>query len=101
MRASSSAAVSHRCRLSGRPGLSTPSAVASPSAATSQVVVAAIGFRPASDHDLAQLERHWKTAVGAAHLTFTDGRAALTLDVEAPGWTTRDTSLLYRRSTSC
>lgn len=46
------------------------------------IVVAAIRAEPAPTQALAQLERHWKSAVDAARITFSDGHAALTLDVE-------------------
>jgi predicted RNA-binding Zn ribbon-like protein len=49
------------------------------------VVAAAIDGEPASEHALAELERHWKNAVDAARLTFFDGCAALSLNVESSG----------------
>jgi predicted RNA-binding Zn ribbon-like protein len=48
-----------------------------------EVVVAAIRAEPAPPQALAHLERHWKSAVDAARITFSDGHAALTLDVES------------------
>jgi predicted RNA-binding Zn ribbon-like protein len=48
-----------------------------------QVVVAAIRAEPVPTQALARLERHWKSAVDAARFTVSDGRAALTLDVES------------------
>jgi predicted RNA-binding Zn ribbon-like protein len=47
-----------------------------------EVVFAAIRAKPAPKPAQARLERHWKTAVDAARLTFARGRAELTLDVE-------------------
>ena len=46
-----------------------------------EVVVAAIRAEAAPPQALARLERHWKSAVDAARITFSDGHAALTLDV--------------------
>jgi predicted RNA-binding Zn ribbon-like protein len=48
-----------------------------------EVVAAAIRAEPAPMDALASLERHWKDAVNAAHLTIADGRAAATLDLDA------------------
>ena len=46
-----------------------------------ELVVATIHAEPAPEHALAQLERHWKGAVGAARLGVSDSRAEVTLDV--------------------
>jgi predicted RNA-binding Zn ribbon-like protein len=48
-----------------------------------EVAVAAIRAEAAPKQALAQLERHWKRAVDAARITFSGGRATLTLDVES------------------
>jgi predicted RNA-binding Zn ribbon-like protein len=50
-----------------------------------EVVVAAIRSKPAPEQALAQLERHWRDAVDAAHLTFSERRTALKVDVESSG----------------
>jgi predicted RNA-binding Zn ribbon-like protein len=49
------------------------------------VIAAAIRAEPAPKQALSNLERHWKSAVNAAHLTFADGRTALRLDNESSG----------------
>lgn len=51
--------------------------------ATYEVVAAAIRAEPAPKDAVARLERHWKDAINAAHLTVADGRVAATLDVDA------------------
>jgi predicted RNA-binding Zn ribbon-like protein len=50
-----------------------------------EVVAAAICAETAATHALSSLERHWKSAVSAARLTFSDGRTALRLDTESSG----------------
>jgi predicted RNA-binding Zn ribbon-like protein len=50
-----------------------------------EVIVTVIRAEPARVQALTGLERHWQSAVDAAHLTFSDGRAELTLDVEHSG----------------
>jgi predicted RNA-binding Zn ribbon-like protein len=48
-----------------------------------EVIAATIHAKEAPDEALAQLERHWKSAVDAARLTFFDCRAKLTLNLES------------------
>jgi predicted RNA-binding Zn ribbon-like protein len=49
------------------------------------VVVAAIRSEPSPERALAQMERHWKTAVDASQLTFLERRMQLELDVQRSG----------------
>jgi predicted RNA-binding Zn ribbon-like protein len=48
-----------------------------------EVVAATTRAEPAPKAALARLERHWKSAVDAARLTFAGGKATLQLDVES------------------
>lgn len=49
------------------------------------VVVAAVRDEPAPAAAVTALERHWKSAVAAARLTFSARRSALDLDVDSSG----------------
>jgi predicted RNA-binding Zn ribbon-like protein len=50
-----------------------------------EVIVAGIRSEPAPEQALAQLERHWRDAVDAARLTFSERRTALKVDVDSSG----------------
>jgi predicted RNA-binding Zn ribbon-like protein len=50
-----------------------------------EVIAATLHAKEAPAEALAQLERHWKSAVDAARLTLSDSRGKLTLDVESSG----------------
>jgi len=49
------------------------------------VIAAAIRAEAAPKQALSSLERHWKSAVNATHITFSDGRTELRLDTESSG----------------